>query len=148
MRDRIGVHSGQHAPRKIRHDKRSIDLNTASRKELANLPMVGRDRALSIIPNRPFRGWDNVGQRRAHLRLREGNDLLSEERRRPGRRGRIVDPTECGKGGAAVLGIARLLISPAVVDQTRRPWEHVGLRKASAIGSTPSHLDRRQVDAV
>jgi DNA uptake protein ComE-like DNA-binding protein len=60
MRDRIGVHSGQHAPRKIRHDKRSIDLNTASRKELANLPMVGRDRALSIIPNRPFRGWDNV----------------------------------------------------------------------------------------
>ena len=39
---------------------RFIDLNTATERELADLPMVGPKRARDLIQHRPFRGWDDV----------------------------------------------------------------------------------------
>jgi DNA uptake protein ComE-like DNA-binding protein len=39
-----------------------VDLNTASVDELAELPMVGRERAEVIAKARPFHSWEDVKQ--------------------------------------------------------------------------------------
>ena len=56
-------HPGQNEPRsygQTHHEARIIDLNTASIDELADLPMVGRERAEAIAKARPFRSWADV----------------------------------------------------------------------------------------
>jgi DNA uptake protein ComE-like DNA-binding protein len=37
---------------------RIVDLNTAPKKELADLPMVGPKRARDLMQHRPFKSWD------------------------------------------------------------------------------------------
>lgn len=56
-------HPGQNEPRahgEIHHESRVVDLNTAPGEVVADLPMVGPDRAKEIIRNRPFSSWDDV----------------------------------------------------------------------------------------
>jgi DNA uptake protein ComE-like DNA-binding protein len=56
-------HPGQKEPRahgETHHENRVIDLNTASEDELAELPMVGRERARALAENRPFKSWEDV----------------------------------------------------------------------------------------
>jgi DNA uptake protein ComE-like DNA-binding protein len=56
-------HPGQREPRshgETHHENRIVDFNAASEEELADLPMVGPDRARTLIQNRPFRSWDDV----------------------------------------------------------------------------------------
>ena len=58
-------HPGQKEPRshgETHHENRIVDLNTASEEEIADLPMVGPDRARTLTRNRPFRSWDDVEQ--------------------------------------------------------------------------------------
>lgn len=42
--------------------EKKINLNTASRDEIARLPMVGNERADIIIENHPYKSWDVVGK--------------------------------------------------------------------------------------
>ena len=42
-----------------RHDF-DIDLNTAREDELAQLPMIGRERAAALVRRRPFKTWGEV----------------------------------------------------------------------------------------
>ena len=61
--DRGHGHPGQQEPRahgEIHHENRIVDLNTATERELADLPMVGPKRARDLIQHRPFRSWDEV----------------------------------------------------------------------------------------
>lgn len=44
----------------IHHENRIIDLNSASEQEIADLPMVGPDRARALLNARPFHSWDDV----------------------------------------------------------------------------------------
>ena len=56
-------HPGQNEPRahgETYHENRIVDLNTASEKELSDLPMVGPVRALDLIQHRPFQSWQDV----------------------------------------------------------------------------------------
>lgn len=56
-------HPGQQEPRsygQTHHENRTVDLNTASIDQLAELPMVGRERAEAIAQARPFRSWEDV----------------------------------------------------------------------------------------
>lgn len=58
-------HPGQQEPRahgETHHEDRIVDLNTASEKEISDLPMVGADRAKALLNARPFRSWDDVSQ--------------------------------------------------------------------------------------
>lgn len=41
-------------------EQRSVDLNSASEQELADLPMVGAERAKRLSENRPFNSWEDV----------------------------------------------------------------------------------------
>jgi DNA uptake protein ComE-like DNA-binding protein len=72
MADRGNGQAGKNARGEVYNRNRTVDLNTASEEELADLPQVGRDRARAIIQNRPFRNWDEVarisgfGQRMIH----------------------------------------------------------------------------------
>lgn len=38
----------------------TIDLNTASEDELAQVPQIGRESARSLIDHRPFHSWADV----------------------------------------------------------------------------------------
>jgi competence protein ComEC len=43
------------------HEKdHPVNLNNASVDEIANLPMVGKDRAEKLIEARPFNSWEDV----------------------------------------------------------------------------------------
>lgn len=56
-------HPGEDEPRsygQTHHEKRTVDLNTAGIDELADLPMVGRERAQAIARARPFHSWEDV----------------------------------------------------------------------------------------
>lgn len=56
-------HPGQSEPRahgETHHENRILDLNAASMEELADLPMVGPERAQELIRRRPFRDWSEV----------------------------------------------------------------------------------------
>lgn len=56
-------HPGQGEPRshgQTHHENRVLDLNHASLDELAELPMVGRERAEAISQARPFRSWQDL----------------------------------------------------------------------------------------
>lgn len=56
-------HPGQQEPRsygQTHHETTRVDLNAASVDELADLPMVGRQRAEAIVKARPFRSWEEV----------------------------------------------------------------------------------------
>jgi DNA uptake protein ComE-like DNA-binding protein len=56
-------HPGQKEPRahgETHHERRVVDLNTASEDELAELPMVGRKRAEDLVRHRPFKSWEDV----------------------------------------------------------------------------------------
>ena len=58
-------HPGQREPRahgETHHEHRIIDLNTAPEEVIADLPMVGPDRARALIQKRPFDTWDDVAQ--------------------------------------------------------------------------------------
>jgi competence protein ComEA len=56
-------HPGQNEPRahgETHHENRVVDLNTASEEQIADLPMVGPQRARRLIEARPFRSWDEI----------------------------------------------------------------------------------------
>jgi DNA uptake protein ComE-like DNA-binding protein len=56
-------HPGQEEPRsygQTHHEVSDIDLNSASVEQLADLPMVGPERAKTLIGARPFRNWGEV----------------------------------------------------------------------------------------
>ena len=56
-------HPGQNEPRahgEIHHEDRIVDLNTAPEKVIADLPMIGADRARKLCERRPFSSWDDV----------------------------------------------------------------------------------------
>lgn len=56
-------HPGQREPRshgETHHEDRTVNLNRASEGELADLPMIGDERARSLLDNRPFQSWDDV----------------------------------------------------------------------------------------
>jgi DNA uptake protein ComE-like DNA-binding protein len=56
-------HPGQSEPRshgETHHENRIVDLNTAPEQELADLPMIGPDRARALCNARPFKSWDQV----------------------------------------------------------------------------------------
>lgn len=56
-------HPGQKEPRahgETHHENRTVDLNTAPEEVIADLPMVGPDRARRICENRPFNNWDEI----------------------------------------------------------------------------------------
>lgn len=56
-------HPGQNEPRahgEIHHENRTVDLNSAPEEIIADLPMIGPDRARTICQNRPFKSWDDV----------------------------------------------------------------------------------------
>lgn len=58
-------HPGEQEPRsygQTHHENRMVDLNKASVDELADLPMVGRERAEALAKARPFRSWQDVGK--------------------------------------------------------------------------------------
>ena len=42
------------------HEDFDIDLNKAGKDELAQLPMVGPEKAQALIDSRPFRDWSDV----------------------------------------------------------------------------------------
>jgi DNA uptake protein ComE-like DNA-binding protein len=39
---------------------KKININTATKEELASLPKVGEERAQTLIEERPFDGWDEI----------------------------------------------------------------------------------------
>ena len=39
---------------------RFINLNVASRDELASVPMIGADRADELVKKRPFASWEEI----------------------------------------------------------------------------------------
>jgi DNA uptake protein ComE-like DNA-binding protein len=56
-------HPGQKEPRahgETHHEDRVVDLNTASEKEIEDLPMVGPERARRLIEARPFKSWQDL----------------------------------------------------------------------------------------
>lgn len=56
-------HPGEREPRahgETHHENRIVDLNDAPEHELADLPMVGAERAKALIAHRPFRSWEDV----------------------------------------------------------------------------------------
>lgn len=56
-------HPGQREPRsygQTHHENALVDLNAASEKEIAELPMVGPERAQAILKARPFQSWEDV----------------------------------------------------------------------------------------
>ena len=58
-------HPGQREPRshgETHHETRRVNLNTADRQEIEDLPMVGPKRAEALIAARPFRSWENVAK--------------------------------------------------------------------------------------
>ena len=63
MSDYTHGHPGQAEPRahgETHHEDRVIDLNTASQKDIADLPMVGPERARALCERRPFQSWADV----------------------------------------------------------------------------------------
>ena len=56
-------HPGVGEPRsygRTHHENLNINLNSASEQELADLPMVGPEKAQALISARPIRTWDDV----------------------------------------------------------------------------------------
>ena len=56
-------HPGEQEPRsysQTHHENRVIDLNSASVDEIADLPMVGRERAQELVKAWPFRSWQDI----------------------------------------------------------------------------------------
>lgn len=44
------------------HEQGVVDLNTAPEQELANLPMIGAERAKALCERRPFKNWEDIQQ--------------------------------------------------------------------------------------
>jgi DNA uptake protein ComE-like DNA-binding protein len=56
-------HTGQCEARshgETHHELRRVNLNTASRQQIEDLPMVGPKRAEALIRARLLRGWEDV----------------------------------------------------------------------------------------
>ncbi len=56
-------HPGEEEPRahqETHHENLGIDINSAPEDELAQLPMVGAERARQLAQHRPFRSWQDV----------------------------------------------------------------------------------------
>jgi DNA uptake protein ComE-like DNA-binding protein len=56
-------HPGQDEPRshgETHHENRIIDLNSAPEEQIADLPMVGKERARAICAARPFGRWADL----------------------------------------------------------------------------------------
>lgn len=56
-------HPGQDEPRshgQIHHENRVVNLNSAPEEEIADLPMVGPERAKDLIAARPIESWEDV----------------------------------------------------------------------------------------
>jgi DNA uptake protein ComE-like DNA-binding protein len=65
MADHEYGHPGEKEPRahgETHHEQGTVDLNTASEQELADLPMVGPTRARALVENRPFHSCEDVEQ--------------------------------------------------------------------------------------
>jgi hypothetical protein len=63
-------HPGQAEPRahgQTHPERFEIDLNSASEEELADLPMVGAERAHRLIEHRPFESWEDVERDRVSI---------------------------------------------------------------------------------
>ena len=45
---------------KTHHERRAVDPNHASEEELADQPMVGKQRARDLIRHRPFSRWEEA----------------------------------------------------------------------------------------
>lgn len=63
MNDYEHDHPGLAEPRshgETHHENRNVDLNSADEQTLADLPMVGPERAQALIRNRPFDSWAEV----------------------------------------------------------------------------------------
>ena len=41
---------------------KKININTATKEELASLPKVGEERAQTLIEERPFDSWDEIDE--------------------------------------------------------------------------------------
>jgi competence ComEA-like helix-hairpin-helix protein len=37
-----------------------VNLNNATLDEIANVPMIGRDKAEHIVSHRPYKSWDDL----------------------------------------------------------------------------------------
>lgn len=48
--------------KKDKNDKNPVNLNTASLKQIADIPLIGDYRAKDIIERRPFKSWDEVAK--------------------------------------------------------------------------------------
>jgi len=42
--------------------RQKVNINTASEQELAALPMIGDERAQTLVDQRPFSRWEEVGE--------------------------------------------------------------------------------------
>ena len=42
--------------------QKKININTASREELASLPQIGDERAQTLLDERPFDSWDEIDE--------------------------------------------------------------------------------------
>lgn len=47
---------------KTAQDKVPVNLNTASLKEIGDLPLIGDYRAKDIIDKRPYKNWDDLAK--------------------------------------------------------------------------------------
>jgi DNA uptake protein ComE-like DNA-binding protein len=64
--------------------EKKININTASKDEIASLPEVGEERAQTLVEERPFRSWDEIdelpGFSEGLIRdIREGGGYIEEE---------------------------------------------------------------------
>jgi competence protein ComEA len=67
------------------NQSRFINLNVASRDELASVPMIGAERADDLVKARPFASWDEVEKlpgfdKELVSALRSGGAQLGEQR--------------------------------------------------------------------
>jgi len=56
-------HPGEAGPRAhgaTHHQNRIVDLNTAPEREIADLPVIGAERAKALRAARPFKSWQDV----------------------------------------------------------------------------------------
>ncbi|OHB67047.1 MAG: hypothetical protein A2Y76_00550 [Planctomycetes bacterium RBG_13_60_9] len=42
--------------------QKKININTASKDELAALPLIGDERAQTLVEERPFHSWDEIDE--------------------------------------------------------------------------------------
>jgi DNA uptake protein ComE-like DNA-binding protein len=64
--------------------QKKININTASKEELASLPKLGDERAQTLIEERPFDSWDEIDElpgfdERLVQDIQKGGGYLGEE---------------------------------------------------------------------